>query len=162
MSRSIKNGCTTSRIAFDTARLGDQRQVRRQRAVLSGASLLVVLVRAEDGVRQQRRTLEHLALVVRAVGDLVWPLGSERLDRLFRELRTAGLREVAESTSLQAMAGRANLLVNLEAALQLSLVELAGEAAERPVLTLRFRVPSSAAIMRQPEIGSAARPAPRA
>src|SRR4029078_9790308 len=43
-------------------------------------------------------------------------------------------REVAEAHALEAMAGRADLLVDLEAPLQLRLVELAGEAAERPVL----------------------------
>ena len=69
-----------------------------------------------------------LAFVVRAVGDLVWPLRSELLHGLFRKFRTAGLHEVAKSKSIQPMTVRANFFVNLEAALQLSLVELAGKA----------------------------------
>ena len=47
--------------------------------------------------------------------------------------------KVAEIHALQAVAGRTDLLIDLEAALQLRLVELAANAGERPGLALNDR-----------------------
>ena len=61
----------------------------------------------------------------RLAGDLIGPRGGQRLDGGLGELRAAGLGEVAEAHALQAVAGGADLLIDLEAALQLGPVVLA-------------------------------------
>ena len=121
-------------MALDRARLGDERQVGRQGTVLRGARLHVVLVGADDRIGEARQAVDGVALVVELARDLVRPGGGERLDRRLGEFRSARLGEIAEAHALQSVAGGADLLVDLKAALQLRLVVLAGEAAERPIL----------------------------
>lgn len=110
-------------------RLGHHRQVRRQRTVIGDPRQLIVGERRAERIRRPRRALEHLAFVVRAVGDL--HLRGENLHRLRRELRSARLAEIAVGQKPHRMAARADLLVDLEAALQLRVVvgpEWRGEA----------------------------------
>ena len=57
-------------VAAAVAGLDDQAQVRRQRAVVGRARLLVVLVRARQVVGQLARARRRLALVVRLALDL--------------------------------------------------------------------------------------------
>jgi hypothetical protein len=111
--------------------------------VLRGPGLIVVVVGAEDRIRQPGRPLDELTLargdvasVVGAVENLVRPSGCEGLNRLAIELGATGLGEVAEVDALQSVAGSADLLVDLEAALQLLLVEAPLDAGEAPILTL--------------------------
>ena len=111
------------------------------RAPFSGvARLLLVLERAGNGIGQDGRALADLALLVRRVVDLV-VVGGERLDGRLREARAARLRQVAEVQPLDAVAAGADLGVDLEAALQLGIVEVAEDAAEGPVLAVDVHAP---------------------
>src|SRR3546814_10932946 len=93
------------------------------------SSDLVVRERADEPVRRLGRPLEHLALVVRAVHHLL--RGGDRLDLV---VGVAEVAEIAVGDVLQAMTGRADVLVDLEATLQLGPVEGSEVPAERPVL----------------------------
>ena len=68
-------------------------------------------------IGEAARPLEHFALVVRAVMDLELGRDSRRL-RL-GEARAAGIGEIAERQELEAVAGGADLAIDLEAALEL-------------------------------------------
>ena len=81
-------------------------------------------------IGRDARPLEHVALVVRTGGDLVF--GGERLHLVLGIARPAGLGEVAEGDVFQRMAVRADLAIDLEAALQLGRVVAAENAGERP------------------------------
>src|SRR5215471_3368727 len=83
-------------------------------------------------VRRTRRALEHLALVVRAVGHL--HLRSNLLDLLRRELGTARLAEIAIGQKPHRMAVGADLAIDLEAALELGVVVSAERGREAPAL----------------------------
>src|SRR5215471_1276378 len=82
--------------------------------------------------------LEHLALIVRAVLDLV--VGGDRLDLAGRELRPALLPDIAEREQRQAVAGLADLAIDPEATLQLRTVEMTERPGERPFLPRRRRL----------------------
>src|SRR5262249_58767583 len=75
-----------------------------------------------------------LALVV-GVLDLV--LGRDRLDLRLAEAWTAGLGEVAERQQLEAVTVLADVVIDLEAALQLGAVVSAERAGERPFVRRR-------------------------
>ena len=123
-------------MAFQRARLDDEREVGRQRAVLRRARLLVVLVGAEDRIGEAGQPVDGIALVVELARDLVGPADGQRLDGGLGELRAARLGEIAEAHALQAVAGAADVLIDLEAALELRLVVLAAETRKRPGLAL--------------------------
>src|SRR5262249_24085792 len=113
--------------ALEGARLGDDRLVDREAAV-AGARRLLVGGRRRKAIGQAAGALEHFALVVGSVLDLVFGRDGGGLGR--RELRTAGLGEVAERHQRQAVAGRADLAIDPEAALQLRAIILAEYAGE--------------------------------
>ena len=98
------------------ARLGDQRQVGRERVVVRGARGDLVGERRREVVGRQRLAGRWLAGVRVDRRDLDLPVGR---DRLHLGLVVAELREVAERDELEGVAGRADLLVDLEAALEL-------------------------------------------
>src|SRR5262249_27462760 len=116
-------------------RLGDQRQVGRRRAAIGRARGLLVRERRREVVRRAARTLEHLAVVVRAVLDLV--LRRERRCLRRRVAGAAGVGEVAERDIGQAVAGRADFLVDLQATLQRAAIILAEPAGKGPLLGRR-------------------------
>ena len=128
--------------AFRCARLGQHRHVGRQAAAVRGARGIVVRERGRPGIGRPRRTLEHVAGVVRAVLHLV--LRGERLDLRFGEFRAARLGEVAEGELFGGVAVRADFAEHLEAALQLRLVVMAEEAGERPGEARRLHLVVSA------------------
>src|SRR5260370_22979840 len=79
--------------------------------------------------------LEHFALVVRSVLDLVFGCEGCRLRR--RIAWTAGIGEIAERDIRQAMTGGAYFPVDLQPALQRPAVEVADRTGERPFLRWR-------------------------
>jgi hypothetical protein len=91
--------------------------------------------RAREAVGRTAVALEHVAGVVGAVLDLV--LGR---DRLHLGLGITEPGQVAERDEVEAVTDRADLLVNLEAALELAAVELAERAGERPLVARRHRL----------------------
>ena len=101
------------------ARLGEHRHIGRQLAAERGAGRLVVGERRREMIGQRTGPLEHLALVVGAVGDL--EIGRDRACLRLGEAGAARLGEIAERQQFYAVAGRADFLVDLEAALQLGL-----------------------------------------
>ena len=83
-------------------------------------------------------TLEDFALLVGlGVGDLIG--GGERPDLILAEARPIGISERAERNA-QSMTGAANLFVDLEPALKLSLVVDAEHPREAPALARRVRL----------------------
>ena len=116
------------------ARLGDHRHVRRHRVVARAGGVLV-RPRRRKAVGRAAFALEHLALVVGAILDLV--LAGDLLDLRLGIAERAGLTEVAERQQVEAVADRANLAIDLEAALQLRAVVGAERAPERPLLARR-------------------------
>src|SRR5690606_26486204 len=116
------------------ARFGDEREVWRQGPAIRCARCIVILEGSENGVGLQRGTLEHFAVVVRPVRDLVRPRGCERLHRFLIEFRPAGLEQVAEANARQPVTRGTNLLVDLKAALKLRGIVLSGKPAETPAL----------------------------
>ena len=72
--------------------------------------------------------------LVRRVLDLV--VGGQRLDGGLGEAWATRLGQIAEVQPLDAVAARADLRVDLEAALQLAIVEVAEDAAEGPLLAV--------------------------
>ena len=121
--------------ALEAARLGQHRHVRRQRAAVGVACRLIVGERRRKMIGEAARPLEHFALVVRAVLDLELGCDSRRL--LLGEARAAGIGEVAERQELEAVAGGADLAIDLEAALELLRVVHAERPGERPALPRR-------------------------
>ena len=115
---------------FVGPRLRDHRKIERQRAVMSRARGLFVREDRRKVIGRTARTLEHLAVVVRTVGDLIF--AGERLDLPFREAERAGLAERAESDELQRVAGLTDFAIDLETALQLLLVEVTERTGEAP------------------------------
>ena len=108
------------------ARLGDQRQVGRKRIVVGRARRDLVGEGRREIIGRQRLARRRLAGVGIDRRHLGLPVGRDLLDL---GLVVAEPLQVAERDQLQAVAGRADLRIDLEAALQLGLVELA----ERPV-----------------------------
>src|SRR4029453_3027942 len=97
-------------------RLGDQRQVRRRGAAVGRTGCVLVRERRREIVRRAAGPLEHVAGVVRAVLDLVF--GGKGCRLRGGVAGAAGIGEVAEGDIGQAMAGRADFLVDLQTALQ--------------------------------------------
>ena len=79
--------------------------------------------------------LEHLALAVRPVSDLKAGRDGRRLR--FAEFRAAWIGEIAEREQLEAVTARADLAIDLEAALKLRGVVGAERTVKRPVLARR-------------------------
>ena len=77
-------------------------EVGRNGAAVDDAGGLVVGKRRRETVRQPAGALEHLALIVGAVLDLVF--GGDRGRLLAREARTARLGEIAEREQGEAVA----------------------------------------------------------
>ena len=148
-------------VILDAARLGDQRQIRRQRAVLGRAGRLVVVVGPEDRIRGPRRPLDDL----RPCGSRSRPGRWDRRRSGSARRRPApsppprespgppGSARLRKLITLQAVAGRADLLIDLEAALQLRLVEL---AASRPANVHFWRVDLGGARRRRTPAGERA------
>src|SRR6185437_7627964 len=118
--------------ALVTARLGERRHVRRQSAAERRARRLIVRKRRWEIIGNLSGPLKHLALVVRAVGDL--EARGDGRGLCLGEAGTARIGEVAERQKLEAVAGRADLAIDLEAALQLRGIVGAERAGERPML----------------------------
>src|SRR5262249_56693160 len=100
------------------------------------ARLRVILERRRETVGRAGRTLGHLALVVELL-DLV--LGRDRLDLRLGKAGAARLGEVAERHQLEAVTVLADVVIDLEAALQLAAVVGAERPGERPPLRRRPR-----------------------
>ena len=111
--------------------LGHQGQVRRGLAAVGRRRSLRIGVGAAHVVERQAGPVEHLALVVRPV--VHRRLGRDRLDLV---LAVAEAGEVAVGHELDAMAGRADLAVDLEAALDRCTVEGAEHAVGGPAHAL--------------------------
>src|SRR5262249_53431911 len=117
------------------ARFCQCRHVRRQLAAQCGAGGLVISEGRGKKVGDLARPLEHLALVVRAVLHLESCGNGCRLR--FGEIRSARLGEIAERKKLEAVAVRTDLLIDLEAALQLGRIIETERARKRPALARR-------------------------
>ena len=111
------------------ARLGDHRKVRRQRAVIGKPCDLLVGERRREVVRRPTGPLDLASAIVDLL-ELVF--GSNRRGLLGRVSEAFRIGEIAERQQAQAMAGRAHLAVDLEAALKLGLVKAAERTGERP------------------------------
>ena len=120
---------------FVAARLGEHRHVRRQAAAQRGARGLIVRERRREIIGDLAGALEHLALVVRPIGHL--EAGGDRRRLRLGEARTAGIGKIAERQKLEAVTGRADLAVDLEAALQLRGIVQAERPGKRPMLPRR-------------------------
>src|SRR6185437_16000280 len=90
--------------------------------------------RRREVVGRTAGALDGLAFVVDVL-DLV--LGRDRRGLCFREAEAARIREVAERNQVERVAARADLAIDLEAALQLRLVVLAERARKGPGLPRR-------------------------
>ena len=119
------------------ARLGEHPHVRRRLAESRGGGFGIGIgLRRRNDVRRDARPLEILALVVRrVVGDLIGR--RESLDLRLAEAGAVGIAEGTEGNA-QAMAGRADLFVYLEAALELRLIVDPEQTGEAPVLARRL------------------------
>src|SRR4029077_9836916 len=93
---------------FVGARLGEHRHVGRQLAAERGACRLVVRERRREMVGKGAGPLEHLALVVGAVGHLI--LGRDRSGLSFGEAGATRIGEIAERQQFYAVAGGGNFL----------------------------------------------------
>ncbi len=114
--------------AFDAARLGNQREVRRCGAIVGGSSRFLVRERRREIVRGMpgRSNISPS----RSVRPRSSYSAAKRLHLLFG---IAEILERAEGHQIHRMTGRADFLVDLQAALQLALVVGAERAGERPV-----------------------------
>src|SRR3546814_13170163 len=92
-------------------------------AAVGRAGSLLVREGRREPIRRQTRTLEHLARVIRPVGDLEG--GRQRFHLGFRE---ADIAKVAEGHILHRVTGGADFFVDLIATLQLAPVERAERA----------------------------------
>ncbi len=135
------------RVAMHAAGLGNDREIRRQRAVLSGARLLVVEIGPEDRDPTAGRDASSSWPSLPASSPASFIRGSGLATP--RRASSPPLPEIPDRRAptrlrkrqpLQAVTGRADFLVDLEAALQLRLVELAFEAGERPRLAFDFMI----------------------
>ena len=95
------------------AGLRHQREIRRRLAAIRRRGGILVRERRREAVGRAAGPLEHVAGIVRPVLDLVF--GRERANLRLGEFRPAGLGEVAEGDIAQAVAGGADLPVDLEA-----------------------------------------------
>ena len=117
------------------AGLGQHREVRRRLAAIGRGRRLVVGEGRREAIGRTGRTL----LLGTGIVDFLDAVGlGERLDLPRGEARTAGLREVAEGDQTHGVAARADFLVDLEAALELRLVEPAEHAGKAPLLPRRI------------------------
>ncbi|ENN87929.1 hypothetical protein RHSP_49317 [Rhizobium freirei PRF 81] len=119
--------------AFDFARLGKQRHIRRHSPVVGSSSSLVVRERRVEMVRRNCLASEHLTLGVRPV--LHFVVGCKGLHLGFR------IAEIAQRTvghQLHRVAGGTDFRIDLEAALKLRLVIVAERAGEGPMLLARL------------------------
>ena len=114
--------------------LGDQAEVGRQGAAVCGLGGIVVRKGRDEAVRELAGPLEHLAFLIR-------PVHYEGVRRLGpgRGLGHAHLHEVAVEHQPHAVAGGADLAIDLVAALEGSAVECAENAVEAPLPLRRFR-----------------------
>ena len=119
------------------AGLRHQRKIGRRLAAVRRSRGVLVRERVGEAVRRAAGTLEHVARLVRTVLDLVF--GRESADLRLGEFRAARLCEVAERDVVDAVAGGADLAVDLEAALQLRAVELPERALKGPPELRRHR-----------------------
>ncbi len=101
-------------------------------------------------VRRTARTLEHLAAVVRTVSDLIFT--SDRLDLTFVEAERAALSKRAERHKLHRVTGLADFAIDLEAALELLLVEMTEWTGEGPAEARRLRRVTGRGIRRDPAV----------
>ena len=102
--------------------------------VVDESAVLLVGVRLGEVVEQLPRALEHLSLVVGAVGDL-----DGARQRLGLLLRVRDADELSVALILQRVAGGAHLPVHLEAATQRRAVERRVVAGVRPGVVRRVR-----------------------
>ena len=116
------------------ARLGEHRHVGRNAAAIRELRHLHIGEGLRKRIGRAAGALEHLAVVVGAVRHL--ELGGERLDLAFGEFGAARIGEVAEMHVLHGMAVRADLAVDLVAALKLRRIVDAEGASEAPGLAL--------------------------
>src|SRR5579885_192178 len=114
--------------------LSKQRHVGRHCAKSRLGGLLIGKIPREI-IGGPARPLVHLARLVGAVLDFV--RSGQRLDLRLGKARAAPVFEIVEGDQIKRMAIRANLAVDLESALQLSLIETAKRAAEAPFLAGR-------------------------
>src|SRR4029453_17230054 len=96
------------------------------------ARLLLVGEGRSEMVRRTRRPLKHLAFIVGSVRHL--HLRGDLLDLLRREFRAARLAEIAVGQEPHRVAVRADVPIDLEAALELRVVERAERRREAPAL----------------------------
>ena len=120
---------------FVAARLGEVGHVGWQLAAERGAGGLVVRERRREGIGNLARSLKHLALIVRTVGDL--ERGGNGGGLRLGKGRPVGIGQIAERQEFEAVAVRANLAVNLEAALQLRRIVGTERTGKRPMLPRR-------------------------
>src|SRR5258708_33637386 len=90
--------------------------------------------------------LEHLALIVRTILDLVFGCERRRLRRGIP--RTAGIGEIAERDIGQPVTGGADFLVDFEPTLQRSTIVTAERTCERPFLRWRYFLLLGAGVLR--------------
>ncbi len=84
------------------------------------------------------RPLEHIALIIGAVLDLVFRRNRCNFRR--GKFRSALLAEITKRQQREAMAGLANVMIDLEAALKLAAIELSERARKRPCIARRLQV----------------------
>ena len=104
------------------ARLGDERQVGGKRIVVRRARRHFIGERRRESIGWQRLAARSLAGLRVDRRDLGLPVGGDLFDL---RLVVADPLEVAERHQLQAVAGRADLRIDLKSTLQLAVVELA-------------------------------------
>src|SRR5262249_56199892 len=93
---------------------------------------LLVGKRRRETVSRPAGSLEHVALIVGPVLDLV--LRRNRRDLRSGEFRPALLAEIAERQQRKAVTGLADVVIDLEAALELAAIELAEWADRKSVV----------------------------
>src|SRR5262249_30048856 len=122
--------------ALVLARLGEHRHIRRQGAAVGKACRLLVRERRRKMIGRPARALEHFALVVGAVLDLV--LGRDRLDLRLGEVWSTLFAKSAERHQVEAVTDLANLAIDLESALKLAGIIAAEHTVERPGIAGRL------------------------
>src|SRR5437660_10149793 len=101
---------------LEPARLGNNGKVWRDR-IVARARRLIVREGWREIIGQPAGALEHFALVVGPILDLVF--GRDGLRLRGGKAGPTWVREIAEGDQLQAVADRAHLAIDLEAALEL-------------------------------------------
>ena len=119
--------------AIDTC-LVHQRKIRRNRATIRSSRSFFVRERRREVISRDARTGEHVTIVVRTIFDVI--LGRNRLDLLFVE---SNAFKVTEGNETQAVTAGTNVLVDLEATLQLCTVIGAKQILPAPILCLGHR-----------------------